>query len=165
MRILYNKTMKSKKWSNEDLKRAVRESTSFRQVLLKLNLKMAGGNYETIKRYIRSNNLNIEHFRGKTWNKGLTGLNVKPKVPIELILVKSSNFQSYKLKNRLIKNNVKFPKCENCGWSKKAKDGRIPIELHHINGDKYDNRLENLIILCPNCHSLEENYRGRNIKI
>ena len=36
------------------------------------------------------------------------------------------------------------------------------LELHHINGDHYDNRIENLQILCPNCHAKTDNYRGRN---
>ena len=39
----------------------------------------------------------------------------------------------------------------------------IPLELHHINGIKTDNRLENLQMLCPNCHALTDNYRGKNI--
>ena len=42
---------------------------------------------------------------------------------------------------------------------------KIPLELHHINGDNTDNRIENLQLLCPNCHALTDNYRGKNIKI
>ena len=39
----------------------------------------------------------------------------------------------------------------------------IALELHHINGIKNDLRIENLLILCPNCHALTDNYRGKNI--
>lgn len=54
--------------------------------------------------------------------------------------------------------------CEDCGWAKSSEDGRIPVELDHINGDRHDNRLENLRILCPNCHSLRLTHRGKNIQ-
>ncbi|KKQ13143.1 MAG: hypothetical protein US27_C0015G0001, partial [Candidatus Moranbacteria bacterium GW2011_GWF1_36_78] len=51
-----------------------------------------------------------------------------------------------------------------CGWHKVSKDGRLPLELDHINGDSKDNRIKNLRVLCPNCHSLKPTHRGRNIK-
>ncbi|MGB4076287.1 MAG: HNH endonuclease [Minisyncoccia bacterium] len=38
----------------------------------------------------------------------------------------------------------------------------MPVELDHVNGDRHDNRIENLRILCPNCHSLKPTHRGRN---
>lgn len=87
-----------------------------------------------------------------------------PIMPIKDILVENSNFQSFKLKKRLFIENIKFPVCEECGWAKKSEDGRIPVELDHINGDRYDNRIENLRILCPNCHSLKPTHRGKNKK-
>jgi 5-methylcytosine-specific restriction endonuclease McrA len=87
-----------------------------------------------------------------------------PKIPLKRILVKKSSYQSYKLKNCLFREGLKQRKCEICGWAKKSPDGRKPLELDHINGDSQDNRLENLRILCPNCHSLQPTHRGRNRK-
>jgi hypothetical protein len=152
---------KKRTWTIEQLKEAVKTSTSFRQVLAKLGLKEAGGNYFQLRKYIKEFNLDISHFKGQGWNKGLRGIG-KPRIPLEKILVKNSTFQSYKLKNRLIKEGLKPPYCEICGWSQRTPDGRLPLELDHINGDVHDNRLENLRILCPNCHSLQPHYRGRN---
>src|SRR5258708_23616780 len=86
----------------------------------------------------------------------------KPLIPLENILVKGSLYQSFKLKNRLFKQGLKTEKCEECGWAKLAADGRLPLELDHINGDRHDNRLENLRVLCPNCHSLKTTHTGRN---
>ena len=142
---------------------AVKKSTSYRQVLSRIGLKEAGGNYEQIKKYIKELNLNIKHFKGKAWNRGLRGIG-KPRVALADILVKGSNFQSYKLKNRLFAVNFKPQHCEECGWAKRSPDGYLPLELDHINGDGHDNRIENLRILCPNCHSLKPTHSGRKLK-
>ncbi|KKR20443.1 MAG: hypothetical protein UT50_C0017G0003 [Candidatus Moranbacteria bacterium GW2011_GWA2_39_41] len=88
----------------------------------------------------------------------------KPRIKLEDILKKDNYFQSFKLKKRLFAANLKPRHCEECGWKKVSEDGRTPLELDHINGDSADNRLENLRVLCPNCHSLKPTHRGRNIK-
>ena len=54
-------------------------------------------------------------------------------------------------------------KCSICGWHEvNPYTGLVPLQLHHINGDSTDNREENLQVLCPNCHSLTENFGSRN---
>ena len=151
-----------RKWNESQLKNAVRGSKSYRQVLYKLGLVEAGGNYEQIKKYIKEYNFDISHFTGKVWNKGLKGIG-KPRLQLKEILVQNSHYQSFKLKKRLFVARIKKQECEECGWKKKNSDGYLPLELDHINGDHLDNRLENLRVLCPNCHSLKPNHRGRNI--
>ena len=152
---------RKKSWTEEQLAEAVKTSFSLRQVLNKLKLVEAGGNYEQVKRYIGELNLNSKHFKGKAWNKGMQGIG-KPIYSLKEILTKNSHYQSYMLKIRLFKEKFKNPLCELCGWSQTTPDGRLPLELDHINGDRHDNRLENLRILCPNCHSLQATHRGRN---
>ena len=109
---------------------------------------------------IQEFNLNINHFTGQGWN---TGLKFKPfeAKPIENILVINSNYQSYKLKRRLIQEGFKENICERCKLSE-WQGLPIPLELHHKNGNNRDNRLENIVLLCPNCHALTESYRGKN---
>lgn len=153
--------MKKRSWTTDQLNSAVKSSTSFRQVIKKLGLREAGGNYFQLKKYVEELSLDTSHFRGPGWSKGLH-FSFKPKVPLEKVLIQNSYFQSYKLKNRLFNEKLKTPKCEECGWAKTAESGRLPLEIHHINGDVHDNRLENLIILCPNCHSLKPTHRGCN---
>lgn len=153
--------MNRRSWTKIQLEKAAQNSYSYRQVLQRLNLKAAGGNYSQLKKYIKEYNIDISHFKGRGWNKGLQFL-FTPKIPLKNILISKSNFQSYKLKNRLIKEGLKPSHCEECGWSEKSSDGRLPLELHHIDGNGHNNCLNNLQILCPNCHSLKPNYRGRN---
>jgi|SRR3989338_3089224 len=152
--------MRKRSWTVKHLKYAVENSFSYRQVLAKLDLKEAGGNYEQVKKYIKENNLDIKHFKGRGWNAGLKGIG-KALIPLEKILIKGSIFQSFKLKKRLFTAKLKPLHCEQCGWAKYTDDGYLPLELDHINGDRHDNRLQNLRVLCPNCHSLTSNHRGR----
>lgn len=153
-----------KKWTVKQLEKAAKESKSLRQILSKIGLVEAGGNYEQIKKYLKKENIDTSHFTGKSWNKGMHGLIRASTMPLDKILVKGRNYQSHKLRLRLFNEKIKKKECELCGWAKTSKDGRLPLELNHINGDHSDNRLENLQILCPNCHSLEPTHRECNRK-
>jgi len=159
--VRYMVMSKHRSWTDEQLKEAVKVSKSYRTVMKMLGLIPAGGNYEQVKSYILKNKLDISHFTGMGWNVGL-GFVPNPPQPLEKLLILGSRPQSFVLKKRLYVEGLKTPKCELCGWSEESKDGRIPVELDHINVDHYDNRLENLRILCPNCHSLQPTHRGRN---
>ncbi|MCL2869726.1 HNH endonuclease [Candidatus Saccharibacteria bacterium] len=154
---------KQRSWTNGQLIEAVTQSYSVRSVIVKLGLIPAGGNYAQVNYTIAQLHLDISHFKGKAWNKGAQ-YHTRTRPGLPTLLCQNSYIQSFKLKKRLFEEGVKFPKCEICGWSQKSKDGRIPVELDHINGDHYDNRLCNLRILCPNCHSLQPTHRGRNKK-
>ena len=152
---------KMRTWTDDELVLAVADSRSYRMVLIKLQLVPAGGNYAQVKRRVSEMGLSTEHFTGMGWSLGI----VKPPAPLEYLLVANGTAQSYVLKKRLFVHGIKKPECELCGWAEKSLDGRIPVELDHINGDHSDNRLENLRILCPNCHSLQPTHRGKNKKV
>lgn len=154
---------RSKKWTIPELSEAVSNSYSVREVIKKLGLIPAGGNYVQVKKAILIHKLNTKHFTGHGWRKNRT-FAFTPRKDLSEILVKGSSFQSFKLKKRLFREGLKKPACELCGWAERSIDGRIPVELDHINGDRYDNRIENLRILCPNCHSLQSTHRGMNQK-
>jgi hypothetical protein len=76
---------------------------------------------------------------------------------------KHPQYQSFKLKKRLFKEGIKNAKCERCGITEWLGQ-KIALELEHKDGNKYNNTLSNLEILCPNCHSLTSTYRAKNKK-
>lgn len=155
--------MKKRKWTDQQFIQAVKSSLSYAEVIRKLGLKPAGSNYDTVKRKIQELNLDISHMTNQGWNTGKRFRIIKLIQPLQEILVKNSTFiNSNSLRKRLLKEKIKEHKCECCNNSLWLNQ-KIPLELHHINGDKHDNHIENLQLLCPNCHALTDNYRGRNI--
>lgn len=147
------------KYTKELIENICKDSYSYRQCLNKLGLKAAGGNYSCIKKKIEEYKINISHFHHQAWNKGKK--NESRKRPIQDYLSNKNIIQSYKLKHRLISEGFfehKCYECDNTTWM----NNKIPIELHHIDGNHFNNDISNLTILCPNCHALTNNYRAKN---
>ena len=151
--------MKLRKYDQHQLEKAVKKSTSLRQVLEILGVAPYGGNYEVLRRAIRHFNLETSHFTGQGWNKGKS---LGPKQPLQRFLNNEIRITSFKLKNRLLGEGILKPLCSSCGRTEWLASP-IPLELDHINGNRSDNRLLNLRLLCPNCHALTPTYRGKNI--
>jgi hypothetical protein len=150
--------MKSK-YTLQQLEDACKKSTSLRRVISLLGLIEAGGNYSTVKRKIKESNIDISHFTGKGWN---IGLNYKPNPPKPLcdILVPNSNYQSHKLRKRLLKEGYFERKCHCCQLTHWL-GHPIALELEHIDGDHTNNQISNLTLLCPNCHATTPSWRKR----
>jgi hypothetical protein len=118
-------------------------------------------NYKRIRRAIERYSLDTSHLAAPGCAQGGT-MPSRWRKPISDVLVEGSRAQTSKLRERLIAEGLKARRCEACG--RDCWEGRpIPLELDHVNGKRTDNRLENLRLLCPNCHALTPTYRGRNI--
>ncbi len=83
------------------------------------------------------------------------------KLPNEMVFVKNGHTSTTNLKKKIIREGLKEYKCEKCGITEWQGEP-ISLQIHHINGDHHDNRLENLQFLCPNCHSQTDTYAGKN---
>lgn len=147
-------------YTDQQVIEAVKTSDSRRQVLAKLGLVEAGGNYACLKKLIDKLQLDTSHFTGMLWSKGKT---LSPKRNVKDYLDNKQTITSHKLRLRLIKEGIfeaKCYSCQNTTWLDKP----IALELEHINGDHSDNTLSNLTLLCPNCHAQTKTYRGKNKK-
>jgi len=148
------------RFTKEDYEKAAKVSLSYAGMARYFGIVAKGGNYATIKKRVKEYNIDVSHFTGQGWN---VGMKFKPMKHYDLkdILQKDFPYSTSNLKRRLLEEGVKEHRCEKCKRTEWEGEP-IPLELHHINGDRNDNRLENLQLLCPNCHAQTESYRGKN---
>lgn len=150
------------KYIKEVLEITVKESLSISDICKKMNIKPVGGNYKTIKKYINLYGIDKSHFTGQGWNTGDKFKKFNKEYDLEDILIENSNYtNNTNLKKKLLSKKLIEYKCNICNlsnWMNK----KIVLHLDHINGDNLDNRLENLRLLCPNCHSQTDTYCGKN---
>lgn len=152
-------------WDETTLQEAVAASVTISGVLRRLDLSTSPGNYRTFHTHVRRLNLDTTHFLGQHHGKGRPNRYAQT-WNITEILVRNSPFRgsSKKLKSRLLHEGLLSPVCTRCTigpwWNEQA----LTLELDHINGDPFDHRLENLRILCPNCHSQTRTFRGKRIR-
>lgn len=148
------KQAKWREFSEEEIRQIVAESVSDSEVAEKLGYtRTGGGSKESIHKMYEFYNLDTSHFTGQAWNKGnfdydrfQNGNAIKSANMVDAIVA------------------LRGHKCENCGletWLEQP----ITLEVHHKDGEHLNNELDNLQLLCPNCHSYTENWRGKNIQI
>jgi 5-methylcytosine-specific restriction endonuclease McrA len=155
----------SKVWavSRDRFREVVNGSSSKKQILIKLGLRAAGGNFNTLTaRLIKEGLLEDlslrtrEHIKNSLWN-----VRKRRTIPLEEILSENSNYDRKHLKSRLLNTGKLNYKCALCGMGPEWKGKPLTLQIDHINGIHNDNRIENLRILCPNCHSQTETYVGK----
>lgn len=112
---------------------------------------------ETLNRYLAK--MDIEYSGNKS-GKGLSKQN-NSYMPLEQYLEQSKDIQSNKIRIKLLREGYKQHQCENCGLTEWLGDP-IPLEVHHIDGNRHHNEISNFQLLCPNCHALTDSYRGKN---
>jgi len=154
--------MKSKleKFTNNEIIEVLNNSKSFREALIKFGYSSNGsGGYVSAKRIIIKRNIKIPNYNYYGDGKS------NPKYELEQILIKNSPYSSRtRLKKRLINEGLLEYKCTKCGNIGQWNGELLSLQLEHKNGINNDNRLENLELLCPNCHSQSKTYSGKNRK-
>lgn len=140
-------------WTDKDLELAVKSSKTKSEVIRKLGLRSnSSGNFQIVDVHIKRLKLDITHF-----HEIMFGKPNKPKHIKELLVKNSTYTNTVKLKSRLIRANLLKEECYECKtvmWMGR----KLSLQLDHIDGDRSNNELNNLRLLCPNCHSLTSTY-------
>lgn len=152
-------------WSDDAVRAAFEGARSVAEVMRRLGLdaQRKRGRRE-VERRLRALGLDVGSLAGQSWAHGRSvPVEQRRARPLEEILVSPSDHgNTHRLKQRLIAEGLKEARCESCG-STEWLGQPIPLHLDHIDGDRRNNRLTNLRLLCPNCHALTDTYCGRNI--
>ncbi|MFF8376944.1 HNH endonuclease signature motif containing protein [Streptomyces sp. NPDC015661] len=151
------------RWTREVLAEAVDASTSLGDVLRRLGVELVGGQHTHIGRRIKAYGIDTSHFTSSTWTERMRH-NQRRRTPQEVLVRDTSprprRVQSSRLKSALLETGVK-ERCALCDVGTTWLGLALPLEVDHIDGDWRNNQPENLRLLCPNCHSTTDTYRGR----
>jgi Zn finger protein HypA/HybF involved in hydrogenase expression len=149
---------RNRTWTDEDLIEAVKACTSKLQVLKKLNLRIPGS-YKLLNKYLDLLKIDTSHFI--TAQASMQAKN--PPAPLSEMLVENSRFDYRQVKIRVLRAKLLPLECTIC-HIKDWQDKPLTLAMDHINGINNDHRIENLRLICPNCHSQTDTYCGRNTK-
>jgi 5-methylcytosine-specific restriction endonuclease McrA len=156
-----------RKYTDEELIQYSKTCYTYRELLEKLGVsKKSGGVYQQLRRNINRLNLDLSHFKGRSWSKGQTIISnpkITSKFTIDEVFIDNSNVSRERVKNLILSSNLLEYKCQKCGNVGEWLDETIVLDLDHINGHRQDHRIENLRFLCPNCHSQTKTYKTKNI--
>ena len=140
---------KWKDFSKEELEKIVSEVYSFRELAKRLGYKQDGGNtMQSLHKMVDELNLDISHFTGQGWNKDKPDLTA---------FYYGSNKKNGSTTLKALISIRGYRKCEACGITE-WQNQEVPLQVHHINGEHQDNRLENLMMICPNYHALTDSF-------
>lgn len=143
----------------ENFSEIVQVSFSIAGVIRALGRAVQGTNYRQVRRWVRELDLDTSHWRGQS--HGTSWQNKR--TPLDEMLVADSRHRiTVHRKRRLINEGVLKNECASCGMGPVWRGKPLVLRLDHVNGDRYDNRKENLRFLCPNCDSQTETFCGRN---
>lgn len=157
---------RSKIWfiPKQDLEEIVKNSETISNILKSLGMLNKGNNFKTLKSRLAFDNIDYSHIKlGRDANKGRTF--PSNATPLEDVLVVNSSYSRYNLKIRAFKEGILKNECYICKLKPEWNGQPLSLQLDHINGISDDNRIENLRILCPNCHTQTDNFAGKRKKV
>ena len=151
------------KWTRDILQPVVAASTSVNDVLRRLGLEVVGGHHTNISRRIKAYGIDTSHFVPVVRTERQR-YNQRRRTAQEILTEDTSaharRVPSSRLKRAMREINTE-ERCALCGIEGVWLGEPLPLEVDHIDGNWRNNRVENLRLLCPNCHSTTDSYRGR----
>ncbi|MFJ4337298.1 HNH endonuclease signature motif containing protein [Streptomyces sp. NPDC088915] len=151
------------RWTREVLEEAVAASTNMCEVLRRLGVEVVGGQHTHISRRVRAFGIDTSHFVASTRTENMR-FNQRRRTPAE-VLVEDESPHARRSTGKRIKEALQESGVENrcalCGNEALWLGEPLSLEVDHIDGNWRNNRIENLRLLCPNCHSTTDSYRGR----
>jgi len=146
-------------WSDDELTVAVISNITMAGTLRELGLSTSPGNYKFVGARIKSLGLDTTHFRGRSH-----GSSISPRAKsLEEYLTLGSAIGSSYLKTKVLRAGLLRNQCFECKLEPSWNGKDLTLQLDHINGDSSDNRIDNLRILCPNCHTQTKTFTGKNL--
>ncbi len=145
-----------RKWSDSQLREAVRKSVSYSQILREIGLSTSPGNFKTIQKYITALGIDISHLKGK--GHGTSKLKNARELH-EYLVEGGPQIGSSILKKKLLRANVLKSECDECGNTGSWNGKPLCLQLDHKDGNPSNNSITNLRILCPNCHSQTDTFK------
>lgn len=149
--------------SKEQCEQLISNSSTFSEILRKVNMCPGGGNLRTLRNVFNEYDLD--------YSKISTGLNsTKGKhfnrvcITNDILFTENSNVSRSAVKNRIIKEKLIPYVCAICGQKPVWNGQELVLILDHINGIRNDHRLENLRFLCPNCNAQQDTFCGKHLK-
>jgi Zn finger protein HypA/HybF involved in hydrogenase expression len=162
---------RSKIWklTKEEIQNALDSLNSYTEILEKFNLNPYSGMRNTFMSRIKDEGYDLSKFEKNSneYRKSICigKFSKDNKKDLSSILTENSSYSRVHLKKRLVSENILENKCSECSiydvWNNKP----ISLQLDHINGIRNDNRIKNLRLLCPNCHSQTHTFSGRNLPL
>ena len=162
-----NKKRKSIIWklTKDELQKLINESSTYSEVLRKLNIQVHTSYFNMLYKKIEEENIDLLLFnknKKEYTDKQISRVIKNNSFPDEMFFIENCLRNRKDMKRRILKNRILPYECDICKNKGEWNNSILTLQIDHINGISNDNRIENIRFLCPNCHSQTDTYTGKN---